>query len=467
VQDDPIRWLPWSADAFSRAAREHKPVLLSITAAWCTACHEMDRTTYLNEAVVSLIQDRFVAIRVDTDRRPDINERYNLGGWPTTAFLTEDGELLGGGTFVTPERMPGVLRQVIDAVTMRSGEIARAQMTSAAARSPAATPDAPALDDVVRAVFANFDQQHGGFGIEPKFPVTMPLHLALVLGREEPASDWNAIVERTLDAMKDGGLRDPDSGGFYRYATTRDWQLPHVEKLLDTNASLLRIYTEAAETLARQDYRDVASALARYITVRLKGASGGYRGSEADVMVYTDASALASGALLDASEMLQLPDIARDALEQLERVLLSSYRPGQGVAHYVDGTPQVRGLLIDQVSAIHALLDAHTAAGDEPYGMMAEELAHYMLRTMWDDESGGLFDRAPDEAEVGLLRARRKPFIANADAARALARVAHVSDAEEFRQRAEATLRTIAPAARDHGPLGAHYVMAVRELSSR
>ena len=93
-----IQWLPWSAEAFERAARERKPVLLSITAAWCHACHEMDRTTYADPEVASLVRARFVAVRVDTDRRPDINERYNLGGWPTTVFLTERGDPLSGGT---------------------------------------------------------------------------------------------------------------------------------------------------------------------------------------------------------------------------------------------------------------------------------------------------------------------------------------------------------------------------------
>src|SRR6266567_3294500 len=107
-----IAWLPWSTDAFSRAAREGKPVLLSITAAWCHACHEMDRTTYADPEVAALVRDRFVAIRVDTDRRPDINERYNLGGWPTTAFLTAEGDVIAGDTFVPPDRMRGVLARV-------------------------------------------------------------------------------------------------------------------------------------------------------------------------------------------------------------------------------------------------------------------------------------------------------------------------------------------------------------------
>src|SRR5436190_10422509 len=107
-----INWLPWSADAFALAAREAKPVLLSITAAWCRACHEMDRTTYADPGVASLVRDRFIAVRVDTDRRPDINERYNLGGWPTTAFLTAAGDVITGGTFVPVDRMRGVLERV-------------------------------------------------------------------------------------------------------------------------------------------------------------------------------------------------------------------------------------------------------------------------------------------------------------------------------------------------------------------
>ena len=100
---------------FARASREGKPVLLSITAAWCRACHEMDRTTYADPGVAALVGERFVAVRVDADRRPDINERYNLGGWPTTAFLTAEGALITGGTFIGADRMPAVLARVIDA----------------------------------------------------------------------------------------------------------------------------------------------------------------------------------------------------------------------------------------------------------------------------------------------------------------------------------------------------------------
>src|SRR5215468_160726 len=117
-----VEWQPWTAETFARAAREAKPILLSITAAWCRACHEMDRTTYADPAVAAIIGDRFVPVRVDTDRRPDINERYNLGGWPTTAFLTADGRLIAGGTFVAADRMTGVLARVAEAFETRATE---------------------------------------------------------------------------------------------------------------------------------------------------------------------------------------------------------------------------------------------------------------------------------------------------------------------------------------------------------
>jgi uncharacterized protein YyaL (SSP411 family) len=465
ARDPLITWLPWSGDAFERAAREGKPVLLSITAAWCEACHEMDRTTYADDRVAALVRDRFVAIRVDTDRRPDINERYNLGGWPTTAFLTSSGDVLGGGTFVDVDRMAGVLRQVLDALDSRAGELAPARVPDETGSAIARPEAEPAPDELLDAVFASFDDEYGGFGIEPKFPLTMPLHLALALGRDQPEGPWDGIVTRTLDALRDGGLHDAKQGGFFRYATTRDWQLPHVEKLLETNASLLKLYAEAAHALGNAAYRDMSVELARYLGQRLRADAGGFCGSEADTIVYTDASAAASGALLTASAVLEDIEIGRDALQQLERVLLASYRPGGGVAHYLDGGPHVRGLLVDQVAMMHALLDAESAEAGEPYGMMAEELAHYVVRTMWDEADGGFFDRAHDTAEVGLLRERRKPFTMNADAARALGRVARTSGDAEFRTRAETALRGIAADATAHGPLAAHYVMAMRELS--
>jgi uncharacterized protein YyaL (SSP411 family) len=459
-----IQWLPWSPAAFGRAASEHKPVLLSITAAWCEACHEMDRTTYADPEVAALVRARFVAVRVDTDRRPDINDRYNLGGWPTTAFLTPDGSVLAGGTFVDAGRMPGVLTRV--AAAFAAAEHGTTEHAEHGVPEHAAH---VVTDDValIESIFATFDEEHAGFGIEPKFPHAAPLHLAIALFRETGDDRWRTLVERTLDAMADGGLWDAPRGGFYRYATGRDWGLPHQEKLLETNAELLRAYAEAALVFGRQADRDRCAAIAGFITGPLRADTGGYRGSDADGILYMDGNAKAAGALLGAATVLDDSALGREALASFERVVLLCYKPGAGLAHFSDGVARVRGLLVDQIYTVGALLDAFDVSALEPYRMMAEELARVAIRELWDDPGGGFFDRAVSDGDIGLLRTRRKPFVVNAEAASMLARLERTTGEAEFHARAEGALRAAAGQLDGQGPLAAHYVLAARQLSGR
>src|SRR3990172_225563 len=107
-----IRWRQWGEDAFREAKESGKPILLSLSAVWCHWCHVMDETSYSNEGVIKYINEHYVPVRVDNDQRPDINARYNMGGWPTTAFLTPEGEVLAGGTYVPPEQMLELLPKV-------------------------------------------------------------------------------------------------------------------------------------------------------------------------------------------------------------------------------------------------------------------------------------------------------------------------------------------------------------------
>ena len=171
-----VRWLAWSANAFARARDEKKPVLLSIVAPWCATSARMDSSSYADDEVSTLVNDRFIPIRVDADRRPDISERYSLGGWPTTAFLTAEGMIVGGGTFVPVDRMPSVLERVLDAFTTRRDEmLTNSQRTRTTASERHQSRDV----ELMSVVFDSFDREHGGFGTEPKFPVIAPLDLAL------------------------------------------------------------------------------------------------------------------------------------------------------------------------------------------------------------------------------------------------------------------------------------------------
>jgi len=478
---DTVRWLPWSADTFARAREESRPVLLSIAAVWCEACQEMDRTTFADSGVAQFINERFVPIRVDADQRPDISERYTLGAWPTTAFLTAAGDTVGGGTYIERARMPAVLERVTEAFTVRRAELAAARTVS-----PPSVASSAGRVDLVAQVFDAFDREHGGFGLQPKFPLTSPLDLALARHRDDGDDAMAQIVESTLDAMGWGGLYDEVDGGFYRCALRRDWQEPRYEKLLEVNAALLRTYLDASSALRAARYGERAADILRYVQTWLADpVDGGWSASQradrdyyregagarrartappVDRVLYTNVNARMVSAALHAAEVLDDTALGEYALKSLERLAVACYRPGEGIAHCLDGVASVRGLLDDQTAMAGAFLDAHDATGNIVYEMMAQELMHYAIRMMWDEQDGGFFDRAipePDE-RVGRMRDRLKPFVANCDAARVLKRLVTAKGDHDFGARATATLAAVELTARDQGPLAADYLLALR-----
>jgi hypothetical protein len=491
VLSNGVAWQPWTRAVFARARTERKPVLLSISATWCGTCQEMDRTSYADPVIATFINERFVPIRIDADERPDISERYSLGGWPTTAFLTPDGEILGGGTFVPVARMPGVLAQVADAFAAGALD---------SAPSPVHGPDLSLFRpgdgvndaDLSALVFASFDEGYGGFGGEPKFPLIAPLQLALDRWTTVNDSASETVLVATLDAMGWSALYDDVDGGFFRYATTRDWQQPHFEKLLDVNAALTRIYLDAGAALQIARFTERGADTLRYLQTWLADpVDGGWRGSQqadhryygaasvearrgepappVSPAIYADSNGLMVQTALRAAEVFNDEGLREFAVKSLERVLLTCYKPGAGVAHYFDGQARVRGLLADQFAMAAACLDVFDLTGNVVYEMMAEELAHYALRTMWDEGGGGFYDRAPDDADqaIGLMNRRLKPFATNCDASRTLRRLAIASGEHEFTTSADRTLAAMAAFAAEQGPLAAHYLLARRAAAAR
>ncbi len=464
-----VNWLSWNRDAFARAQQERKPVLLSIVARWCHGCREMDRTTYADATVIDAIARDFVPVRVDADRRPDLWERYGLGGLPTTAFLTADAEVLGGGTFIPLERMGIVLQQVLSAASQRPTERARNPSPS---ESPAA---AATPDELLDVVFSDFDTTTGGFASAPGFPLVAPLELALEIYETTRDPRMRAIVVTALDAMQNSALHDRSRGGFFRCSRTSSWGDPQREKLLDVNSHLLRLYVDAAQKLDESRYKDTARGIVRFLQTALADQAGGWgnsqwfdaaHGAHVDRMQYAGACGAAISATLRAAEMLANPDLAEFAIASLERILVAGYRPAQGVAHCIDTDGgSIRGLLEDQISMAGAALDASEAVGSVPYEMMAQELAFHALRTMWDENGGGFFDRTALADDVGRLRQPVKPFALNCEAVQLLARMASTSGEREFLEKAQLTAMAMLPVAREHGPLAAHCLLAMRSAA--
>ena len=202
-----IGWREWSAGAFEEAQREDRPVLLGISAVWCHWCHVMDETTYSDADIIGLINERFVPIRVDNDQRPDINARYNMGGWPTTAFLTPGGEVMAGMTYIPPDQMRDVLNQVStyykDNKATIEEKIAEIIAEPRARRRWRRGRDSSdqILRDVLHSASDAYDPVFGGFGSEPKFPHTDAIDLLLHAYLRDGDRDALHMARKTLEYM--------------------------------------------------------------------------------------------------------------------------------------------------------------------------------------------------------------------------------------------------------------------------
>src|SRR5258708_5411077 len=239
-----IKWRGWSDEAFAEAGKLDRPILLSISAVWCHWCHVMDETTYSNSGVIDLINREYVPIRVDNDVRPDINQRYNMGGWPTTAFLTPSGDILTGATYLPADQMADGVARVAGYYRTNQPEIAnrvlegRKRAGSGVARGAGTLADG-IVDEVVGAVKNAYDPEYGGFGSAPKFPQADAILLLLEQAQLDGDPELRAMATHTLEMMAAGGTYDHVEGGFFRYSTTQDWSVPHFEKMLEDHAGLV------------------------------------------------------------------------------------------------------------------------------------------------------------------------------------------------------------------------------------
>ncbi len=405
---DQIEWRPWGEAAFVEARTEERPILLSISAIWCHWCHVMDETTFSDDEVIQGLNRSYVPVRVDNDQRPDINRRYNMGGWPSVAFLTPEGDIITGATYVPPHQFRQLLERVQEVWDTRRDDIRKEVDESRRRLEEAQAEPAPAdLSESVVAralapVYAAFDQEFGGFGEGMKFPRTDSLDALLLQADTRPGQDApREILTRTLDGMREGELWDPVEGGFFRYATRRDWSVPHYEKMLEDNASLVRIYARAAVLLDRPDFLDTAQAGQSYLDRRLwQPEPEAYGGSQdADEEYYRLATADERGARpapyvdpntyadWNARVVRGLVALATAGGEQryLEQAVrlgetLLRYRTTRSLFSHSRTGEQLDSLLGDQVGLLEAFLDLAQATGDR----------------RWLDETVGLADAVRD-----------------------------------------------------------------------
>ncbi|MBI2866591.1 MAG: thioredoxin domain-containing protein [Chloroflexi bacterium] len=484
-----IPWWEWGEAAFQRARQEDRPVLLSISAVWCHWCHVMDETSYSDPETIALISSLFVPIRVDTDQRPDVNQRYNMGGWPTTVLLTPQGDILTGGTYIPPQELRRLLLSVSTIYRTHKVDIATAileQRQRQAAEEQAVTSEEPGLgmvEEMEGLLAREFDHQHGGFGGSPKFPETPALELLLFHYRLTGRALSRSMVTQTLYAMATHGLFDPVAGGFFRYSTTADWTSPHYEKMLEDNVRLLSVYLAAYQLTGEIELRHIASRTADYLLSTLyQPELGAFAGSQdadeeyyrlspeerarrpapgIDGTVYVPLNARAAEVLLQASRGMGRTQARKVALGVLDFLWRRCRHPSLGMFHYyAGGQAQVPGLLADQVWMAWALVAAYEETGSERYLERAQRLVEVVIRD-YSHPRGGFYDRAVEPEAQGYLAQRLRLLEENAVAAELLHRLYLWTSEARFRELAQGTLRACAGIYQGYGRLAAGYVLAV------
>ncbi|WP_418281445.1 DUF255 domain-containing protein [Halorubrum sp. DTA98] len=450
-----VEWRDWGREAFAEADDEDKPVLLSLSATWCEGCHEMDATTYAEPRIAANVNEGFVPVRVDVDRQPRVRERYNMGGFPTTAFLTPEGELLTGAGYLGVDGM----RQVLESVRAMWAEKGRD-----AGRVPRALdadlPPSGELTEAIESHFAGqlevtYDEEYAGWGTDAKFPLPRTVEFALKCDRDRAL--------RTLDAVRDH-LADDVAGGFFRFAGTSDWGDVAYEKPIDTNAAVTRAFANAYLYTGDEAYLDPARAAVDFLTDDLwtgfgvggslgPGLGRAYYAASAedreeldsprrDLTVFAGGNALAADALL-AVHAYTDDDRAREyasrILDGLERDLidvetgeLTRYRSGDEVGE--------RDLLADAARVVAAYTRAAGVLGSgAPVARAVADRAIEELRV------DGSFVDGP-RSGAGLLDRPFRPLDGNVEMATALVDLAALTGADRYRRIARETAESFAGA---------------------
>jgi uncharacterized protein YyaL (SSP411 family) len=477
-----IKWLEWTNEVFQRARAENKPILLDISAVWCHWCHRLDSDTYPVPDIADYVESHFVPVRVDTDKRPDINRRYNMGGWPTVAFLTPDGGVLGGGTYLPPDQMRKVLRDVVSFWEKSQGRLGQELEMPQPENIPIGTISLTIVDTVLGEIANNFDPIYGGFGSQPKFPNTEAHELTLLKYCYSGNREFLRMTELTLDTIPKSGIYDKEMGGFFRYSTTRDWSIPHFEKMCEDNAKWLRLYTHAFQATTKPSYAEVTRGILNYVRTWLSDQQDGcFFGSQdadeeyysrnsaersklkppfIDKQIYTNWNALMISAFLETSFVLGDRPTREFALKSLDRLLKLNYKQGEGMYHFHDGQPNLPDQLADQAQMIRTLCDAYQATGDFKYLKLSEELTETTLHKLFDFEHGGFFDTVADPNAPGFLSKPAKPLDENSVAAHALIRLHHLTGKENYRKLAEETLKRFVETYPQFGFMAADYALA-------
>ena len=481
-----IPWRNFNPTSLQEARTAGRPILLVVTTSWCNHCRELEETTLRAPEVARKIEEGFLPIKVDAERRPDVNQRFGTGSWPTIAWLTPGAELIANAGFLSAEELCAKMERVKELLASKGGAIEDGIRALLEGRSDDGGSQGQLrkemVDDVVDAIYERFDHRYGGWGEGAKFPHSEALDFAMVQVSKRNDDRMREVVTLTLDRMMEGGLHDPIDGGFFRFSKTPDWSNPNLEKILGANSNRLRCYLEAYQLFDNPGYRAAAEGIVRWMLEFMKdpetGAFFGSQDAEPDYYVldeegrkrrkpphldqtiYTNWNAMAVSSLLKASVVLERPELRSEAMAALGFVLENLFVRKQGLFHYWDGTYHLPGMLSDQAYMIRALVDASQHSGNADLLLPAERIAEQAIANH-KAPGGGFYDILRDPAMRGSMQRRNRSILENSVMAEALVRLGYLSRRPEFHQEAISTLEAFSRDYKEYGYYVAGYGRAV------
>ncbi len=297
---NPVDWYPWDPEAFERAQRENKPIFLSIGYSTCHWCHVMAHESFEHPEVARLMNEAFVSIKVDREERPDIDNVYmstcqamtGSGGWPLSIIITPDKKPFFAATYIPREGRFGLIGMmeliphIRELWATRRGEALSLsnEIATVLQRTSQDTPgeelNEATLELAYEQLAKRFDEQHAGFGNAPKFPTPHNLLFLLRYWKRSGNQATLDMVEKTLQAMRRGGIYDHVGFGFHRYSTDSQWLVPHFEKMLYDQAMLAMAYTEAYQATGKEDYGKTAREIFTYVLRDMTAPEGGFYSAE-------------------------------------------------------------------------------------------------------------------------------------------------------------------------------------------
>lgn len=413
-----MAWHTWSPAVFQEAQERDCPILLYLAAPGCEGLFAAE-----DNFARTLAEERFVAVRVDPFRRPDIARRYDAGGWPALAVLGADGRAFALVVDMPPDNVQLFLWRILENYQKRRALIDK-KIDRAASEQTRGKKWNLDINRVYAAAVSNFDTLHGGFGSGVKFIEGSVLRFLLDYAKENQDKKTRDMVLKILDAFLGSPMLDTEAGGVLAYSYTPDWGTPAREKDALDQAALVLLLLQAA-TGDESSYARAATDLVAFMRTRLfDSVRGVFAGRQigtldgqwwTDPAVYADRNALSIRALVAAARDLHDPEAAAMAVQAMDFLLTHCIDERGAVYHcYLDGERTAPGLLEDQALVAAALLDLYALRGEKRFARRADTVVHFMEEALFDSAAGAFRDR-PEGATLENIASQ--PIISYEDSA--------------------------------------------------